>query len=79
MTATLYSGQTSMTGLSIAYSDISILHSTRDLAGIPADTPMLLQTSYGVTKLVKLVAVDVPRSQRDRADVTLTLEEVESL
>lgn len=79
MTATLYSGQTSMTGLSIASSDIRILHSTRDLAGIPADTPMLLQTSYGVTKIVKLVAVDVPRSQRDRADVTLTLEEVESL
>ena len=79
MTATLYSGQTSMTGLSIVDSDISILHSTRDLAGIPADTSMLLQTSYGVTKIVKLVAVDVPRSQRDRADVTLTLEEVESL
>lgn len=79
MTATLYSGQTSMLGLSIVDSDIRILQSTRDLAGIPADTPMILQTSYGVTKIVKLISMDVPRSQRDRADVTLTLEEVESL
>lgn len=79
MTATLYSGQTSMTGLNVVNSDIRIHYSTRDLASIPADTPMILQTSYGVTKIVKLIAVDVPRSQRDRADVTLTLEEVESL
>ncbi len=79
MSATVFVNQLSMTGSNIIQNDVMIQQSTRDIASIPADATMILQTQYGATKLVKIVAMDIPRNQRDKADITLTIEEVESL